>query len=48
MPYQIEAEYSELSDLCKGEGATEQAEALAQLINLTKESEDLSTLTDTR
>lgn len=32
MPYQIEAEYSELSDLCKGEGATEQAEALAQLI----------------
>lgn len=36
MPFQIDAEYSELSDLCKGEGATEQAEALAQLIQFNK------------
>ena len=36
MPFQIDAEYSELSYLCKGEGATEQAEALAQLIQFNK------------
>lgn len=32
MPYQTEAQYGQLADLCKGEGATEQAESLAQLI----------------
>ena len=36
MPFQIDADFSELSDLCKGEGATEQAEALAQLIQFNK------------
>lgn len=32
MPYQMEAQYGQLADMCKGEGATEQAESLAQLI----------------
>lgn len=41
MPYQIDAEFGQLADLCKGNGATEQAESLAELVQFNKDKHGL-------